>query len=226
MTPGDTSASPTAGVPMGSSAARPDDATLGGRLATLLQAGDAEAMEAAKAALITSVVDWMRSLARRMLDGSPGIRRWTETDDVVQGGCLRLYRALGAVTVKDPQHFVRLAALQIRRELIDMSRRLGNPESFAANHDTGIGAADSHVLDTGGDDPADETTRLGEWTRFHEVADALPEPERDLFGMVWYVGLSQEEIAELLGCSPRTVRRRWDEVKRRFTAAFGGSPPD
>lgn len=216
---------PIAGRPVSSESARPDAITLGGRLSALLAAGDAVAVEAAKAELIASTVDWMRSLTRRMLGGSPGIRRWAETDDIVQGACLRLYRALGAVQPNDPQHFVRLAALQVRREVIDMSRRLGSPDSFAANHETNGQNRDSHPVLDAATDSAEEPARLADWTRFHEIADSLPEAERDLFGMVWYVGLSQDEIAALLGCSPRTVRRRWEETKRTFMAAFQAEPP-
>lgn len=226
MIRGGTIVSPIAGVLVSSEPARHDATTLDGRLTALLEAGDAVAVEEAKAALIASIIDWMRSLARRMLGGSPEIRRWAETDDIVQGGCLRLYKALGTVTLNDPQHFVRLAALQIRRELIDLSRRLGNPASFAANHDTSGGSTGFESVDRAGTPPTDEPERLADWTRFHEAADSLPEHERDLFGMVWYVGLSQDEIASLLGCSPRTVRRRWDEVKRRFIATFHGCPPE
>lgn len=168
----------------------------------------------------------MRALARRMLSGSPQIRRWAETDDVVQSALLRLYRALGAVTPNDPKHFVRLAALQVRRELIDLSRRFANPESFAANHDTNSCDGDRQRVDHAATDNSGEPGRLAEWTRFHETVESLPEPDRQLFEMVWYLGLTQDEIADLLDCSARTVRRRWDDVKRSFLTAFRDSPPE
>jgi RNA polymerase sigma-70 factor (ECF subfamily) len=194
----------------------PDDSDTAGsairiHLQTLGAAVGTPAAEAARAALVALAAERMAALARRMLAGSPQVRRWTETDDVVQNASVRLYRALGGVVPNDPEHFVRLAALQVRRELIDLTRRLRNPESFAANHDTNVSA--------------EEPARLTEWTRFHETAEALPDEDRDLFGMVWYLGLTQDEIAEVLGCSPRTVRRRWDETKRAFTEAFRDEPP-
>jgi RNA polymerase sigma-70 factor (ECF subfamily) len=208
----------------------PDDSDTAGsairiHLQTLGAAVGTPAAEAARAALVALAAERMAALARRMLAGSPQVRRWTETDDVVQNASVRLYRALGGVVPNDPEHFVRLAALQVRRELIDLTRRLRNPESFAANHDTNVSADGSHRVNAVVAAEAEEPARLTEWTRFHETAEALPDEDRDLFGMVWYLGLTQDEIAEVLGCSPRTVRRRWDETKRAFTEAFRDEPP-
>lgn len=202
------------------------DASIRAHLTTLAATLGTPAADEAKAALIGLAANRMRALARRMLAGSPGVRRWTETDDVVQSALMRLYRALGAVAPNDPQHFVRLAALQVRRELIDLTRRLGSSESFAAHHDTGGGATGGQRIDHAIGHADHEPGRLGEWTRFHETVDALAAPDRELFEMVWYLGLSQEEIGAVLGCSPRTVRRRWDDVKRSFTADFRSEPPE
>lgn len=189
-------------------------------LATLSAEAGSPAADAARAALVNLAAERMRALARRMLASTPLVRRWTETDDVVQNSLVRLYKALGTVIPNDSQHFVRLAALQVRRELIDLTRRLRNPDSFAANHDTNVITDGCQWVDAAAAGDADEPARLAEWTRFHETVDLLPEDDRSLFGMVWYLGLTQDEIAEILGCSPRTVRRRWDEAKRTFTAAF------
>lgn len=169
----------------------------------------------------------MRSLAHRMLAGSARVRRWEQTDDVVQGALLRLHRALGAVAPNDAQHFLRLAALQVRRELIDLTRRHGHAGSMAANHDTNV--ADDASARQYVEVAADQGTaseQLTEWTRFRELVESLPDDERELFEMVWYLGLSQDEIAAALDCSPRTVRRRWEETKHRFTNAFAGGLPE
>lgn len=203
-----------------------DASTIGIHLKALASAAGAPAAEAARAALLSIAAERMQALARRMLAGSPQVKRWTETDDIVQNAMVRLYRALGGLIPNDPQHFVRLAALQVRRELIDLTRRLRNPESFAVNHDTNVIADGSHRVDGAVAGEADGPVPLAEWTRFHETADGLPEDDRSLFDMVWYLGLTQNEIANLLGCSPRTVRRRWDEAKRAFTIAFRDEPPE
>jgi len=202
-----------------------DDTAIRIRLAGLRGSANDSAAAATRATLVEMAAERMRGLAHRMLAGAPLVRRWTETDDVVQSALLRLYRALGSMTPHDPEHFVRLAALQVRRELIDLTRRLRNPESFAANHDTNALADGAQRVEQAVAGLSEEPGKIADWTRFHETVDALPPPERELFGMVWYLGLSQDEIADLLGCSARTVRRRWDDAKRAFTAAYRGEPP-
>ena len=199
---------------------------LGSLLAAVASPDPATAARA-REELVTLAADRMRALAHRMLAGSARVRRWEETDDVVQGALLRLHRALGAVAPNDAQHFLRLAALQVRRELIDLTRRHGHAGSMAANHDTnaaGDVSARQHVEVAADQGTASE--QLAEWTRFHELVESLPDDERELFEMVWYLGLSQDEIAAALDCSPRTVRRRWEETKRRFTNAFAGGLPE
>ncbi|MDB5351628.1 MAG: polymerase subunit sigma-70 [Planctomycetota bacterium] len=45
--------------------------------------------------------------------------RWEQTDDICQNASMRLWNALKAARPATPAEFHRLAALQIRRELID-----------------------------------------------------------------------------------------------------------
>jgi RNA polymerase sigma factor (sigma-70 family) len=203
-----------------------DSPDIQAHLAVLAGGGDTAAVEAARAALVSVAVERMLSLARRMLAGSPHLRRWTETDDIVQGALMRLYRALGAVVPNDAQHFIRLSSLQVRRELIDLTRRLSNPDSFASKHETNSIEGSRQRSDVAICEITDDTARLAEWTRFHETVGSLPEAERELFEMVWYIGLSQDDISKVLGCSPRTVRRRWEEAKNVFSTAFLGEAPD
>jgi hypothetical protein len=59
-------------------------------------------------------------LARKMLQGFPGLRRWEQTDDILQNVALRLCRALTQIRPESVHGFIRLATLQIRRELIDL----------------------------------------------------------------------------------------------------------
>jgi len=63
---------------------------------------------------------------------------------------------------------------------------------------------------------------MARWTQLHEAAAALPEEDRRLFDLAWYMGLRQDEVASILGCSLRTVKRRWGHVK---DAIRGGFPP-
>ena len=58
---------------------------------------------------------------------------------------------------------------------------------------------------------------------FQAAAD-LPEEERELFHLVWYLGMQQDEASGLLGCSVRTVKRRWESAKSLLSAAVRGHP--
>lgn len=170
----------------------------------------------------------MQALARRMIGGFPHVRRWDDTADVVQAAALRLHRALADVDLRDPRHLLRLAALQLRREFLDLARKYASPDSFAAHHETNaLATADGFVMkvDRVIDPAAEPTDRLESWTRLHDAVAALPDAERELFDLVWFLGATQHDIAALTGSSSRTVRRRWEELKRRLVATLDGDFP-
>lgn len=190
-----------------------------------LSASDQAARLAARDALVAAAVDHMRSVTHRMTRGFPQVRRWDETDDVVQGASLRLTRALDAVVPTDGRHLLNLIATQVRRELIDLARRYAGAESFARYHETNLGQVDGQEIlrSDAAEDPVNtDTESVSSWTRFHEIADALDDEDRELFNLVWYLGLGQEQAAKTLGCSVRTIARRWDVVKQRLVAQLKG----
>lgn len=198
----------------------------GGRLESCLArlaAGEAGARDE----LIVFAIDRMRVIAHRMLRRFPNVRRWEETDDVVQNASLRLYRTLSQLVPNDARAFTGLVATHIRRELIDLARKHAGPRSFAANHETNVRQVDGEeqikINDALG--PADSLDHLDRWTRMHEAAASLPEEERELFNLAWYMGLKQEDISMLLGCSLRTVKRRWESAKQLLNNAVHGEPP-
>ena len=71
-----------------------------------------------------------------MLRRYPKVHRWEQTDDVFVEAVTRLHRALETVRPESPRHFYNLAATQIRRVLIDLSRRYYGPEGIGSHHDT------------------------------------------------------------------------------------------
>ena len=56
-------------------------------------------------------------------------------------------------------------------------------------------------------------------------AAALPAEERAVFELAWFLGAEQVEVAEHLGCSVRTVKRRWETVKHLLRDALGDESP-
>jgi RNA polymerase sigma-70 factor (ECF subfamily) len=163
-------------------------------------------------------------LAQAMLRKYPGVQRWEETDDVMQGASLRLYRALADVTPATPADFFRLAAAQIRRELIDLARRFAGPHGLGARHESHDPAQGDQPIDHASDETHDPS-HLAEWSAFHQHAGSLPDPQRAVFDLIYYQGLSQPEVAEALGTSERTVRREWQKARVALHDAIGGRLP-
>jgi len=141
-----------------------------------LRAGD----EGARRELLGAAGDRLTRLTRAMLRDYQRLRRWEETGDVLQGALLRLSRALEAVTPATAREFYRLAALQIRRELIDLARHYFGPEGAGAHHESVGGESAGPAAQPG--DPTCGPTGLAAWAEFHEQAGALPEDEREVFG--------------------------------------------
>ena len=194
----------------------------------VLATGSAAARAAARDRLVEWTIEHVRATASRMLRGFPRVRRWDETDDVIQGAALRLSRALDAVTPADGRQLLGLMSLQVRRELIDLARKYASEESFARHHDTNaIAVAGEHLMrsEAAVDPHSPPGDEVDAWTRFHDVAGRLDEDERELFNLVWYLGLRQEDAARVLGCSVRTVARRWELTKKHLLAGLGGQEP-
>jgi RNA polymerase sigma-70 factor (ECF subfamily) len=189
-----------------------------------LRRGDEEA----RGPLVAEAYDCFRGLARRMLRGSGRLRRWVQTDDVMQGAALRLDRALRGAVPGSPLHYYRLTVLQIRRELIDLARHYFGPQGPAAKHHTDPEgkAADrpgGPLQDRAG--PADDLMSLEPWTRLHRKAEELPQPEREVFELRWYRGLKPGEVARALNVSPSVAQRAWQRALRWLDEQLGGQWP-
>jgi RNA polymerase sigma factor (sigma-70 family) len=188
-----------------------------------LAAGD----PGAQGAIIDHACDRLRRLTRKMLQGYDRLRRWEETDDVLQQAMIRLHRSLSEVKPASPRQFYGLAAVQIRRTLLDLVRHYFGPEGSAANHHTD----DVKVRDQGGtvakqNDPLSEPNSIAGWCDFHEAIEKLPDEEREVLHLLFYDGLTQLEAAEILGVTERTVRRRWYDARLALQAVLDGGFPE
>jgi RNA polymerase sigma-70 factor (ECF subfamily) len=186
-----------------------------------LQAGDA----AARDALLGCAAERLRQLAQRMLQTYPRLRRWEQTDDVLQNAMLRLYRTLSDVPPPTARDFLRLAALNIRRELLDLTRHYYGPQGHGAKHATIDPDDSAAALHEPAAQASCDAGGLAAWSDFHEQVGRLPDEEREAFDLIWYQGLSQAEAAELLGVHERTVKRRWQSARLKLHEALGGELP-
>lgn len=176
-------------------------------LIDLARAGDAKA----RALLLDHSCERLLKLTRRMFRGYPGLRRWEQTADVFQNSLIRLHRALAEVELESVRHFFNLAAVQIRRELLDLKKHHFGLEGLATHHHTDHLAPDEAggALATKSTEPEDLTL----WGEFHEAVIALPDDLRETVDLLYYEGLTQDEAAEVLNMSPRTLKRRWHAAK-------------
>ena len=185
------------------------------------RAGD----ESARDSLIECAADRLSRLTRKMIKSYPRVHRWEQTDDVLQNALIRLDRALRAVAPPTARDFFRLAAAQIRRELIDLARHYQGPLGLGANYSTQADAG------RGAAEPAEPTSmagdadRLATWTEFHQRIEALPAEEREIFDLLWYQELTQAEAAVVLDVSERTIGRRWLSARVRIGQALVGRLP-
>lgn len=108
-------------------------------------------------------------------------------------------------TVEDRRHFFALAARAMRHVLVDHVRRRGRLKRGG-----GALALDIEAEEIAAPDRADELVALD------EALDRLESVEPELARLVewrFFAGLSVEEIAELVGVSDRTVKRRWRSAR-------------
>lgn len=189
-------------------------------LLTRLNRGDLAAREE----LVESSCERLRRLTHRLLDDFPSVRRWESTDDVFQRFVLNLYRSLSDVRPQNARAFLGLAAVQIRRKLIDLSRhyRLENQAHKRTERQSDPEEAELGALESASQQTAGPAT-LQRWTEFHQLVDQLPDEEREVMGLLYYQGLSQSEAAGILGVSERTVKRRWREARLRLHKLLGDS---
>ena len=160
-----------------------------------LNAGDARARDQ----VVRYMYAAMHELADAQLRAEHGPRTLSATE-LVNECFLRLFGALRPPEMLNRQHVLALAARTMRHVLIDAARRR------QARWQQGLG--DSAALTRiGGDLPIDEQPEA-----LDEALDALenldPRQAR-IVELRFFAGLSQEETAETMGVSVRTVQREW-----------------
>lgn len=179
--------------------------------------------EKARSALLDHACDRLLRLTRKMFHARRDLRRWEQTDDVFQNAMLRLHRALSDVKPESVRHFFNLAAVMIRRTLLDLAKHHLGRHGEGANHHTDGQPAD----DEGGalHDRAEQPDDLQGWSAFHAQVESLPNEEREIVGLLFYEGLTQEEAAHVLAVSLRTVKRRWLSARCRLRQQLNEPEP-
>ncbi|MGL4550776.1 MAG: RNA polymerase sigma factor [Gemmataceae bacterium] len=173
-----------------------------------LRAGDPKARED----LIAACQERVRGIVRALMARFPAVRRWEQSDDVLNEALMRLHHALDSVKVDGTRDLLALAAQNVRWILLDLARKFTGPEGFAMHHATPPPGSAHHPEPLAPGDGG--TFTLADWAEFHEQAARLPEECREVFELRWYHGLTHAEVAGVLDISEKTAKRRWMEARQ------------
>ncbi len=109
------------------------------------------------------------------------------------------------IDINDRAHFFALSSRLMRQRLIDYARNKKAKKRGGEGMDVSLDDAIYISID-----PRIELIALDEaLTKLEELDSA----QSELVEMLYFTGLTQEETAELLGCSVSTVQQRWYKAK-------------
>jgi RNA polymerase sigma factor (TIGR02999 family) len=130
-----------------------------------------------------------------------------QTTMLVHESFLRLINSQG-LRLQDRRHFFAYAAKVMRNLILDSAReRMAECRGAGAEHLTLGGDEALRVADISA---SDELVQVDSVLRELEVID----PQlAELVEMRYFGGYTEVEVAELLGITERTVRRRWDKAR-------------
>lgn len=152
-------------------------------------------------------------VARSLVAG--GARRGTlGATALVHEAWLRLSASRSADELDRPR-FVSLAVGTMRRILVDRARARAAAKRAAPPHRTTLSRA------VAGGDPDDDLLALD--AALEELRALDPELAR-LVELRFFGGATTEELAELLGTSPRGVKRRWRFARAWLTRRLSEEP--
>jgi RNA polymerase sigma-70 factor (ECF subfamily) len=143
-----------------------------------------------------------------------------QADELLGAITERLLKALRQARPRTVRQLFALANQHMRWELNDLARRLDNQPAEAELCEGLVPA------------PASSISGLTpDGLRMLQAIDELPEEEREVFDLVRIQGMTQTEVAAVLGVSVVTVKRRLNRGLRLLTEQLadlrpGEGPPD
>lgn len=198
----------------------PSDSTLAAAL-DAFRGGDPEAEEL----LLEHCHAWLRVLAaKKILPRYPEVARWDRPSDLVQEATLRLCFALREQPPESERHLLNLAALKLRQVVGDRLRHYQAGRNPLAHAGTNVVADDGRLRVEEAEDAATRPMTYDRWTSFFQAVDALPELQREIFHMTWFLGADQATIARACDCSVETIKRHWREAKDSIRALVPDPP--
>lgn len=176
------------------------------------QEGDKHAEEQ----LFEAVYEELRALARSYMAGER--RNHTLQPTALVHEAYQKLDRLNRIDWNSRGHFYAIAAIQMRRVLVDHAK-----SKKAEKHGGGKTFVDIGTLDVPGAQIPIEILEL------HEVLDRLQNRDPRLAKIVicrYFAGMTFDEIAEILGVTEKTVRNEWKFGKTWFEGQLGRSPSE
>jgi RNA polymerase sigma factor (sigma-70 family) len=167
--------------------------------------------------LVGRVYERTRRLARRIFHVSfPRLKGAHETGTVHHEALLRIRRALQRSRPATVGEFWALSTRIIRNTLIDLARRYDSALRRVHSLDSTAGSSRGGKRPLEPAVPQDSPEVVESWTQFHNEVLKLPRPEREVFELCFYNGLSQREAADILERDPGNVSRLWRRAVDRL----------
>ena len=190
----------------GSEAPPPEEVT---GLLRAAEAGDRQAVDQ----LFSLLYGQLRGIAHRQLRQAPA-EQTLSTTALVNEAYLKLSRG-ARWSARDRSHFYSLAAHAMRLILIDQAR-----SRMRGRRGSGVRPLDLDDVNIAVEE------RAGELVALDEALDRLGAVDEELAKLVewrFFAGLSVEEIADMSGHSPRTVKRHWQAARAFLFQELTGS---
>ena len=138
-----------------------------------------------------------------------------ETDELLGGVVAALLTTLRTVRPQTIRQFLALATQHIRWQLNDLARRLDQQPAVAALAESGVAGPPS----SSGSGLTPDARRM------LQAIDGLPEDEREVFDLIRIQGLTCTEVAQMLGVSGTTVKRRLSRSRLRLAEQLADLRP-
>lgn len=184
-----------------------------------------EGDDGAKKDLIDRAYERLIIVARKLLGSFVRVRVEEETAGVLSEAYFRLHTSLDDVKPETVRQFMGLAALEIRRVLLDKIRGMEGRGAKKRPPRVSINTGGSDDTEAGHDlEGTDDDSRRTMAIDLLEAIDKLPDDEREVVELLFFHGYSQPEAGEIIGVHEDTVKRRWARARvklAKLLAAFG-----
>ncbi|WP_412069720.1 ECF-type sigma factor [Rubrivirga sp. IMCC43871] len=183
-----------------------------------VRAGDAAALDQ----VVEQLYDELRSVAHRQRVRN-GAAPTVNTTAVVHEAYAKLAGRSAVLDLSDREHFVRVAARAMRDVIVDYARAQatdkrggdGRAASLDALREVGVTAVSPHV-------DLDEALTVD--AALDQLATLDAEAAR-VAELRYFTGLTNDEVAEVMGLSPATTKRRWTVARAWLARQLADDDP-